>query len=275
MIRPHASDTDYLMYPGQWVSNRWNNTLNVELKHAYSARNDNGTLSLKVRTSGPGSDYSYSTLTAEVLNNTAIKKLQLRTRGIISYIDGSNVAPESQLYLASGNPEEMMENKYVRSRGFVPTDWLGYGNDINHFQYGGGLNLRGYAGYLAPSGKDTAQRKTFSGTAGAAINAELEFSQYIKFHPRWIRQYFSMSTYLFGDAGVINKNAPGEKLSLDDVRMDAGIGAALTIKSWYPLQKTHPVTIRFDMPLFVSAVPYQDNGQYFKFRWVVGIGRAF
>ncbi len=44
----------------------------------------------------------------------------------------------------------MMENKYVRSIGLVPYEWLGYGADVNSFQHGGGLGLRGYAGYLAP-----------------------------------------------------------------------------------------------------------------------------
>ncbi|MEZ4739918.1 MAG: hypothetical protein R2818_11335 [Flavobacteriales bacterium] len=43
-----------------------------------------------------------------------------------------------------------MENKYVRSIGLVPYEWLGYGADVNSFQQGGGLGLRGYAGYLAP-----------------------------------------------------------------------------------------------------------------------------
>jgi hypothetical protein len=84
-----------------------------------------------------------------------------------------------------------------------------------------------------------------------------------------------MNTYLFGDAGFINNNRSFEKLTLDNIKTDAGLGATLTIKSWYPLQKLQSLVLRFDMPFFVSNAPYADNGQNFKFRWVAGIGTAF
>jgi hypothetical protein len=35
-----------------------------------------------------------------------------------------------------------------------------------------------------------------------------------------------------------------------------------------------PITIRFDMPLFLSALPAGES-DHFGFRYVVGIGRSF
>jgi hypothetical protein len=58
-------------------------------------------------------------------------------------------------------------------------------------------------------------------------------------------------------------------------RIDAGAGALFTIKSWGKYQKIQPLSIRFDMPLYLSDRPYVDNTGNFAFRWVVGINRAF
>src|SRR5205823_5459141 len=60
MIRPRTADLDYLLYPGEWTENKWNNTLNAELKKDYKGFNSSGNYSLKLRTSGPGRSYSYS-----------------------------------------------------------------------------------------------------------------------------------------------------------------------------------------------------------------------
>ena len=79
-----------------------------------------------------------------------------------------------RLFLAGASPEEMMENKYTRSAGFTPYDWLGYGPEVNHFQMGGGLGLRGYAGYVAPELTGNGDLMlTYRGNSGAALNAEL------------------------------------------------------------------------------------------------------
>ena len=278
MIRPTATDLNYLLYPTQWMSDKWNNTFNAGITHSYNVYNGgNGKLSFKLRTTGPGSDYNYSSLIAEETHTIGLKKFVLKGRATAEWIGGSNIAPESQLYLAGGNPEDMMENKFLRSRAIIPTDWLGYGNTINHFQYGGGLNMRGYSGYVAPSGSDTSQRYTYAGRVGAAVNAEVDFTRYIpiKIQNKFLNRYFSINTYLFGDAGFINNNRSFEKLTMDNIKSDAGLGATLTIKSWYPLQKLQALVLRFDMPFFVSNAPYADNGQNFKFRWVAGIGTAF
>jgi len=61
-----------------------------------------------------------------------------------------DIAPESQLYLAGANPEEMFENKYHRSAGIIPATWFAFGQLSNSYHAAGGLNVRGYAGYLVP-----------------------------------------------------------------------------------------------------------------------------
>jgi len=118
----------------------------------------------------------------------------------------------------------------------------------------------------------------YQGTSGAAINAELEFDQLFKFFKTtsqsWIKKTFKINTYLFGDIGVLNYNYPMEKLRFGNIRSDAGVGTALTIKKWGVLQKVDPLTIRFDMPLFLNRIPATET-EYVKFRWILGISRAF
>src|SRR5207245_121302 len=145
--------------------------------------------------------------------------------------------------------------------------------------------LRGYSGYLCPQGVGDNIVFTYKGTSGAAFNAELEFDQLFKTKkPLFkgkagkfvykIKNTFKLDTYFFGDIGVINYNASFEPFALADFRADAGVGAAFTIKKFGPLQTVDPLTIRFDVPLFLNSVPAIDP-QFVKFRWVIGINRAF
>ena len=185
---------------------------------------------------------------------------------------------QSALYLASNNPEQRLDNKFTRASGFVPDEWLGYGQDINHFQQGGGLNLRGYAGYLAPEqSTDTAGvqvlQQGFAGKTGAAVNAELDFDRYLRFNPFRLSRYFQVDTYLFADAGLMQLQRPTDGQTFwGKLRADAGVGTALTMK-FGPL-KINPLTLRFDMPLFVSSTP-AVSPEHVQFRYVVGVNRAF
>jgi len=226
-----------------------------------------------------------------VNRNNLGKKLKFNTRFFMQYGTGKYWPSESQLYLAGASPEELMDNKFTRSQGFFPMEWVGYGASTNHFHAGGGLNLRGYAGYLAPEGlPDGNIRFAYKGVSGASFNAELEFEQlfkrkrYSKFAYRhygflkfsyWLKTTFKLNMYLFGDIGLINYNNYYEDLALSDFRADAGLGTALTIRRWGPLQTVNPLTIRFDMPLFLNRIPATDNGEFVKFRWIIGISRAF
>jgi len=288
MYRPDLSSLTYLLYPGEWIYNKFNNTINLGVNHNYNYKSGSGTLSMSLRSSTLGSDYDFSTINLTHINRQDLgKKLKLSTRFFIQYGTGSDIPAESSLFLAGGSPEDMMENKFVRSTGFVPTDWTGYGGGTNHFQYGGGLNLRGYAGYLAPRlMNDGTERDVYKGISGASVSGELEFQKFFSgiltagkgssFNKLMtkLNSTFSLQTYLFGDAGTLAYNQGSEPLAMDYIRADAGIGAAFTVKRWGPFQMVSPFTIRFDVPLFLNATP-ATSPDYIQMRWVVGINRSF
>ncbi|MBP9080095.1 MAG: M1 family metallopeptidase [Flavobacteriales bacterium] len=278
MLRRDSADLTYLLYPDRWELHALNSTWNTGLEHRYDWHKGNGSLGLEVRTAGIGAAYPFAQAAATAKNNTRMGRLNLRTRLLAQY--GSGTTPrESQLYLAGASPEDMMADKYTRSIGFVPFDWMGYGAGVNHFQQGGGLGLRGYAGYQAPE-KDAEGNVilTYAGNTGAAINAELDLDGLVRFRPGKLADYLHLDVYLFGDVGtmgyrtVTDLGTPQVKLALP--RADAGLGAALTIKKFGPLDDIKPLTIRFDMPLVLSALPASET-EHVAFRYVVGVGRSF
>jgi len=285
MLRPQRSSMTYLLYPGEWDDNMYNNTLNLGINHTYNYAHGSGTINLGMRASAFGSNYDYSSLSFTEINRHDLgKKIKFSTRLYAQYITGTNQPSESMLFLAGANPEDMMDNKYTRSIGFVPSDWLGYGASTNHFQYGGGLNLRGYSGYLAPKLMDDGtERDLYKGSSGASVTGELEFQKLFTkgvaemFGPRTFAKMsgaVGIQTYLFADAGFMGYNHNNEKPAFDDLRADAGIGSTFTIKRFGPLQMVKPLTIRFDVPLFLNSTPAADPA-YVEFRWVVGINRTF
>lgn len=275
--RRDSTDLTYLLYPGLWELNALNATLNLSLRHRYAHGGTSGDVLAEARTSAPGSAFGYSWLRLSATNSHRRWGLELRTRFIAQYGSGS-MPRESRLYLAGASPEEMMENKYVRSIGFVPYDWTGYGADVNHFQHGGGLGLRGYAGYLAPeTDRDGQQVLTYAGTTGAAVSGELDLDGLVRFKPGAVGRTLHLDAYLFGDAGVMGYrriSGTGTVQELALPRADAGMGLALTIKRWGPLTDIKPLTLRFDMPLLLSALPAGET-DHFAFRYVVAVGRSF
>jgi hypothetical protein len=276
MYRADSNALNYLLLPNEWGVGKLNNTLNIGLDHNYPYQYGTGNVNLNLKSSTVGSAYDYNALTLTAINRTRIlKKLNLNTRFFIQYGTGSNWASESSLFLAGANPEEMMDDKFTRSQGFIPPSAADIGSTTNNFQYGGGLDLRGYAGYLAP---ETDARgnvvMSYKGSSGAALNTELEFNDLIRIHPRWFRNWLKVSTYLFADAGSINIDPAPNYLEMANIRVDAGLGAAFTIKKFGPLQTVNPFTIRFDMPFFLNRTPAAQP-DYFAFRWLIGISRAF
>jgi hypothetical protein len=277
MYRKGFDDLPYLLLPQEWQINALNNTLNAGLEHNYGYRGGSGNINLALRSTALMSDYNYQSISMNTINRTRLGKLNLNTRVFLQFGTGTNWASESSLFLAGANPEELMENKYTRSQGFFDPYWAKIGAQTNYFQQGGGLNLRGYAGYLAPQEMSNGQVVyTYKGQTGAALNAELEFSNLFKIKsPAWLTNTFKVVTYAFGDAGIINYNKPTEEIiKMSDMRMDAGLGIALTIKKFGVLQTVNPFTIRFDFPLFLNKIPPTDKG-YFQYRFVVGVNRAF
>jgi len=277
MYRKDLNDLTYLLLPNEWLSNQLNNTINIGIEHTYNYSAGSGNINLGLRSSALLSDYDYQALNLNVINRTRLGKLILNTRLIGQYGTGKNWASESSLFLAGANPEEMMDNKYTRSQGFFDPAWAKIGASTNTFQYGGGLNLRGYSGYLAPQYLTNGSTVyTYKGQTGAAVNAELEFDGLVKINKQnWLTRTFKLTTYLFSDAGIINYNSVNDYvLKMSDVRVDAGLGLAFTIKKFGVLQTVNPLTIRFDMPFFLNKIPATDKG-FIQYRFVVAVSRAF
>lgn len=282
MERPYASDVKYLLYQLNWKPQMYNTTFNIEWVRAYSRSGRSGEFSESFRTSIVGSDrsYAYSRFSLQWIHHQMIARTELHSRVFAQVMAGSRIAPESKLMLGGANAEEMMENKYTRSRGFVPDQWTGYGVDYNHFQAAGGLNIRGYAGYLIPRTSGTQQVYMYGGNNGGAVNLEYDLDGLVKLTPSFT-QWLHVDAYLFGDAGILeNQFKSGEYGLTQDATLNtgmmvsAGAGCAFTIRKWWQFDKARPLTIRFDMPLLLTNSPYVD-GAYFRYRWQLGLNRSF
>lgn len=275
MYRHGSNQLNYLHNPDDWTMNRLNSQVIIGVEHKYQYVKGQGNIQFWVKTIGPGSQYNFSQMAFQVVNKSRLDKFGFNSRFFALLGTGSSTPQESKLYLAGASPEEMMDNKYVRSAAFFPTSWTGMGDNIRHMQYGGGLNLRGYAGYLAPTTDDNGNIiLNYASTSGASVNVELEFDKYFGWKPKKLGEYFDLDAYLFADAGVLNANLPKEKFKLGPFRADAGVGIAFTVKKWGFLQKVHPLTIRADFPLWLNRTPAIDPAN-FQFRWMLGISRAF
>lgn len=286
MWRPVAYDADYLIYPNEWSSFRAmpNSSINAAWTRSYKYVKGHGAYKFSVRAPFMTNDFDYGYAQLEVGNRHSLHKLDISTRFFGRYGTGNNLPYESMLWLAGANPEELMNNKYTRSGGFVPDDWQGYSSVMtNHFQQGGGLNLRGYAGYMVADQRDGQVLIGYKGRSGAALNLEIDFEKYLAIYPKFTRKWLHLDLYAFADAGVIELSeyptvatyynaVPTNYWS--DVRIDAGLGTALTIKKWWKFETAKPLTIRFDVPAYISHTPNPETDN-FKFRYVLGINRAF
>lgn len=262
----------YLLY-GENVSEGKNNAFHISYEHDYRYSSGYGKLKLAFRTDDLLSDYDYQYVNLEELNTTKLGKFDLQTRLFAQWGGGENIPFESALMLAGANQETLLDNKYTRAEAFFPQSWTEFSTVTNHFHAGGGLNLRGYAGYYAAeTGADSTIYATYFGTSGASINAELAFDR--MFTKKQLISFIKMTPYLFFDAGCMAYKEADGKNSFGQLRMDAGIGSAFTWSWWGPLEEIKPFTVRFDMPLFLNHPPF-DEPEYIKFRYVIGIERAF
>lgn len=286
MWRPVAYDRDYLIYPNEWSSTRTapNSSINISWSRSHRFFNGGGYTQLSLRAPFMNNDFDYSYAQFEHVNYHRLGKLDIRTRLFARYGTGNNIPYESALWLAGANPEEMMDNKYTRSVGFVPDDWQGFGTmETNHFQQGGGLNLRGFAGYMVADQRNGQVLIGYKGRSGASVNAEIDFDRYLKIRPPFIRKWLHVDLYAFADAGIIElsnfqsvanyyNTTPTKYWS--DVRVDAGLGSAWTITNWWKFTTARPLTVRFDVPAYISHIPNAATNN-FEFRYVIGINRAF
>lgn len=274
MYRTNISDLRYTNYK-VWENDKFNNIASFGWTHSYSYKGGKGNINLELTSSSVGSDYDYSKVVLTSIHKSKLGKLQLNTRIFGQYGSGSNWAGESKLNLAGANSEELLENKFTRSQGFIPNEWLGYDNTTNHFHMGGGLNLRGYTGYFSPEINANGDNvSSYQGESGVSISAELEIQKILPI----IKNQSKLKTYLFADAGIINTTeitSENYKDAFSNLRSDAGIGIALTLNKWGALQMVKPLTLRVDFPFFLNRYPYIDEGNIQTNRFVVGIGRTF
>lgn len=273
LYRMAAQDLNYLHYPFEWNEEQWNNYTDVRLSHNYKYKNGKGKIRSTLRSPLFWSDYSYGFLNLSSVNDNYLGPLNFRTRVFGQFGLGQNWAPESELFVAGANPEQMMKNRWTRAEMFIPESYYGYGSMTANFQTGGGLNLRGYNNYLVPQyNGDSLIRMPYSNSTGLAFNGELEFDDILRIKRDW-REFVELKTYLFYDAGVINVNRTNESFAFANLRMDAGLGLTLDIKQWGRMDDADPFQFRVDFPLFLSRPPAGE--EFVQFRWLIGFNRAF
>jgi Peptidase family M1 domain len=267
----------------------------VQMSYAkrYNTFTGNGRYSITMRASVPSfskeiNSYNAAYLQWEWMHNQPYKKFDIRTRLFTRFGFGNLIPTESALYLAGANPEEMSENKYTRT-AFVNDAQYNQiqtaGNSNLHM--GGGLNLRGYNGYLAvEDGANGALYQCYKGRSGASASAEIDFDRYIKFAPKFTRNWLKMDTYVFGDAGSISNGTidiinvynliPDADNGWSAIRADAGLGAILTIKHFGRFEKANPLSLRIDWPIAVNRIPNNSTTDFISAkRWVIGVNRSF
>ena len=275
LLRRRNATRDYLLLPDRWTSGRaqayfWGH-YQWERHQADRAAHQ---LTLGLRATGPGSEASYSWLEGSWTSAWRWRGFDLRGRFFARY--GSGLPPaESRLYLAGASPEEMWTEPLLRARGWVPAGWLetNLGRQPHHLHYGGGLNLRGYAGYRAEFDDGD---PAWYGSSGAALNLELAFDRWITL-PDWrIRRYLDLDAYLFYDAGLIaregNRFAGFVRPQADKLRQDAGLGLGVQLQD-FAFFHEEPLILQLDLPLFLSNPPFEEA--FLAPRWVVRVGRAF
>lgn len=274
MYRPLENGTAYLLDRDHWRMDRWNNSINATFDLRYAYTSGKGEVNVLLRSSNLGSQSDYHYARVQALNHTEVWMVELHSRVFVQMGYGTDWAAESRLYLDKASPEEQMDSRFTRAAGIFPAQWAEYREVQNHFHAGGGLNLRGYAGYLAPEVTDDGLVLAYSGSNGVAVNLDLDFDRLLGSDKWPLRKWVQLQTYLFADAGIISVNATDAAPSFAMPRADAGLGLAFTVYQWGPIAKIRPLTIRFDMPFFVSR-PAALQPEPWAFRWVLGIGRTF
>lgn len=258
------------LYNSDLIGKEKNNSINIDYDHNYRYFKGSGKLIFNFRSNDLFSDYDFSRINMEAINFTKLGKFDLRTRYFIQFGSGSNIPFESSLMLAGANSEELLDDKYTRSRGFFPDEWVNFSETTGHFHAGGGLNLRGYAGYLAAETDENGELYlVYTGVSGTSVNMELQFNRLFKFK---LIKFIKMEPYLFADAGILSIDE--EFKSLSSLRADAGIGSAFTWNWFGKLETIKPITLRIDLPLFLNHPSFEEP-DYFKLRYVVGVSRAF
>ena len=272
--RKEASDLNYLLYNNLWLADKKNTNLLINISHHYkylqnNKLSGNGSIQISLKSSSIMSDYDFGQLSLSVINKNRLGDWKINTRFFVQRGFGNNFPLESMLYAAGANPEELMENRYARSIGFIPDQWSNYGSQTSTFHQGGGLNLRGYTGLFMIENLANGDRNTYKGTSGIAFNTEVDYTEMIPY-----MEYFGVNSYIFMDIGAINTNELGDNLSFGSLRMDMGIGFTCEISElWDHVISSNPLVLRVDLPMFLNKPPAEEN--HLKLRCLIGLNRAF
>ena len=274
IFRSNTNQLNYALYPDHWNVGLMNNSINGYYRRPYKSIKGKGSMNLNFRTSALLSAYNYEYVHIENLFQRAFRKFYLKTRlfGFLGF--GTKWAPESMLFLAGANPERINENKFTRAEGVFTKNQTQFGDNINTFHSGGGLNLRGYSGYIAPELANGSVISAFNGTRGASTNIELEFDRYLGLNQLGkISKWIALKSYAFCDVGIINL-VESDVNKFAEPRLDAGIGGTISFKKFYQFETTKPVTFRLDFPFLLNRTP-NVSPEYYSLKWVIGMNRAF
>ncbi|MCX8080610.1 MAG: M1 family metallopeptidase [Bacteroidia bacterium] len=277
----HHKNPKYLIHSKEWakdsVANAVNGAWHAGADYQYYYYFGSGKINMNFRAPIFTNNYDFSSFQLSAVNKNRFWKFDWNTRFFAQLGWGSRAPSESMLYVYGANNEDIIEDKFIRAYGIVPRTWGGFGEVTGHFHYGGGLNLRGYSGYLLPVDlPDGTQAFEYKGFSGTSINMELEFGRLLSFLAikKWQR-YVALQPYLFADAGIISITPfDAWKSRWSFPMVDAGAGVALNIKRWGVLSNLNPLVIRADFPFFINRLPKKEK-DYVQLRWVIGVERAF
>ncbi|MDW8393739.1 MAG: M1 family metallopeptidase [Chitinophagales bacterium] len=276
LYRPRTNSC-YLLRPEDWTYDHLNSFVLLSFRKQFRYFSGSGWWQLMLRAPVlTGSQQAYSYLSGEAFNRWQTGKTILRLRAYVRAGTGADAPRESLLYLGGAAPESLMDNRFLRSRGWFPPDWYAPDGDPTiRLHAGGGLNVRAFSWLYAFN--ESPESMLPAATSGYALNAEWDVSGWFRMRPSFTRQWLSAELYLFVDGGqlaeMVSEEAAPLRMNFSSFYADAGPGIALTIRRWLMWDKLQPLTLRADFP--VAAWPAIGEGAPIAFRCVVGIGRSF
>ncbi len=272
-------DNDYLQMANQWGTESdslaVNNYLELSLEKTFKMFRGVSDLLFKYRNLGLLADlenkslpYSFGSIRWRWFYTKG--KLQLRTR-IFGRMGGEVLHKETALFLGGANTEEMMDNKYYRSRSMFGGIQI---SDVpSIYQMGGGLNLRAYSAYDLVLQTRNGPMYALSGNYGLAGTWELDLDGLVNWKPYLLKQMLHVDFYPFLDVGFIGQKHVNELNRFSGILADAGLGIDFVIKRLFKVDDIHPLIFRFDFPFFMSNPP--SDQKVFDFRFLIGVSRTF
>jgi len=268
----------YLYYPEGWQTKNHNRSVNLELQRALSGRGWDVSARFTLR-SGIQNLYAYAE--QEIIAKVALGKSVWRSRSYARF-GSRNIPMESSAWLSGANPEALMDLPVMRAAGWFPNSWMIPSSLPGHVQAAGGYHLRGYAGYLFPTGlfNENGQVYRMASDRGVSYNTEYSWSGWLP--SSWVNNsFYTLDSYLFFDGAIFNtgtfhaiKELPEAVSSSTEARADAGAGICMTWKKWGNFEKISPLTIRVDFPFYLSHRPYAGISNL-SGNWVLGIQKSF